>query len=111
MPAARRTALLVLSVAAACTAFAPHAPLGARRALRSHAAVKAPRAAARSGGGRSGATAAAATTMSLDIGTAVSGVKWVLAAPTLYALMSVNEYVTHRYFQARAGLGARKEIN
>merc|ERR1719282_1666856 len=27
------------------------------------------------------------------------GVKWALATPVLYALMSINEYVTHRWYQ------------
>jgi len=38
-------------------------------------------------------------TMSLSIASAAPAVKWVLAAPSMYALMSWNEYVTHRYFQ------------
>lgn len=25
--------------------------------------------------------------------------RWAAAAPTMYALVSVNEYVTHRYYQ------------
>jgi len=30
---------------------------------------------------------------------ATTAARWILAAPTMYALVSFNEYVTHRYFQ------------
>ena len=26
-------------------------------------------------------------------------IRWILAAPTMYAIVSFNEYVTHRYYQ------------
>jgi hypothetical protein len=28
-----------------------------------------------------------------------TAVRWILAAPTMYAIVSFNEYVTHRYYQ------------
>jgi len=34
-----------------------------------------------------------------DMVDAASAVRWVSALPTMYALMSLNEYMTHRYFQ------------
>jgi hypothetical protein len=35
-------------------------------------------------------------------------VKWVVAAPALYGLMSVNEYFTHRYYQV--GVGSKMHV-
>lgn len=34
-----------------------------------------------------------------EAGALWGGFKWIAAAPTLYALMSWNEYITHRYYQ------------
>jgi len=69
--------LLMLSAA---RAYTPAAPFRAPLALH-----------------RSAPTACRRTAVEPQM--ALGASKWALAAPTLYALMSMNEYVTHRWYQ------------
>ena len=82
--------MLALVLTGAALAFSPTAPqLAVRPGLSRHAAAL---------------TVAPATCSRCRIvaepSMALGGaVKWVLAAPVMYALMSVNEYATHRWYQ------------
>jgi len=105
-----RTVCIVLgvSVGVQVSAFAPHAPTrgGGLRAdhLRSrtggvavrpnHAVVATPRSAV-----RKQTQLSMLALPCLDPGTCAAVARWTLAFPALYALMSVNEYFTHRYYQ------------
>ena len=81
--------MLALVLTGAALAFSPTAPQRAvRPGLSRHAAVTvAPATCSR-------CRIAAEPSMALG-----GAVKWVLAAPVMYALMSVNEYATHRWYQ------------
>jgi len=82
--------MLAFVLTGAALAFSPTAPQRAvRPGLSRHAAALtvAPATCSR-------CRIAAEPSMALG-----GAVKWVLAAPVMYALMSVNEYATHRWYQ------------
>lgn len=50
-------------------------------------------------GGKTRSRAARAVTTHASSDLVADGLRFVLAAPTMYALVSANEYLTHRYYQ------------
>jgi len=80
--------MLTLVFTGAALAFSPSASQRVRPGLSRHAALTVAPATC------SHCRVAAEPTMALG-----GAVKWVLAAPVMYALMSINEYATHRWYQ------------
>jgi hypothetical protein len=121
-PSSTRSAPLVAVVASVLVggsmAFAPHyaAGVSAFSSSRSSSNVVGGGAVARRIGGvgvggissstttrngrrRAAGGAVGAAPVSMGLGVALPALKWALALPTMYGLMSVNEYFTHRYYQ------------